>query len=261
MAAAKPIVGAPRNQDCRRTIGVFRDKLAALAPLQGERLLDVGCGEGSFTEAIAANGYREIVGIDVQEHWLEHFRMRVKGDPRYRILNMSASEMTFAAGYFDTVLTVEAIEHIPDLKGAAAEMARVLKPGGDLVLTCPNRWFPFENHGFRWRGREIGCRVPLLPYLPPLHDRLSLARVFTVHRLKHVFGAAGLRLAAVDYVWPTFEHQGNPFQSLLKGMFGVMRLAERSPLRMFGSSVLARFVKPAANQITTGRRDPASRES
>lgn len=183
----------------------------------------------------------------MQEPWLERFRARVAGDPRYRILNMSASKMTFDDGYFDTLLTVEAIEHISDLAGAAAEFARVLKPGGDLVLTCPNRWFPFENHGIRWRGREIFGRIPLLPYLPPLHDRFSLARVFTVRRLKQVFGAVGLRLAGVDYVWPTFEHGGNPFQPLLKGLYGVMRTGERSPLRMFGTSVLARFVKPGAN--------------
>ena len=193
---------------------------------------------------IASSGFREIVGIDVQEQWLERFRVRVAGDPRFRILNMSSSELTVANAYFDTVLTVEAIEHIPDLMGAAAQIARALKPGGDLMLTCPNRWFPFENHGFRWRGREIGCSVPLLPYLPPLHDRLSLARALTIHRLKEAFGAAGLRLAGVDYWWPTFEHEGNPFQPLLKGLFGLMRLGEQSPIRTFGPSIVARFIKP-----------------
>ena len=184
----------------------------------------------------------------MQEPWLEWFRTLVAGNPRYRILNLSASKMTFDDGYFDTLLTVEAIEHILDLAGAAAEFARVLKPGRDLVLTCPNRWFPFENLGIRWRGGRSVAGYLCSPYLPPLHNRFGFARVFTVRRLKQVFGAVGLRLTGVDYVWPTFEYGGNPFQPLLKGMYGAMRMGERSPLRMFGTSGPARFVKPGADR-------------
>ena len=238
-----PIVGAPRDSGCRRTITVFRDKLSGLAPLRGERILDVGCGDGSFTEAIASQGYREIFGIDVQEEWLTRFRARVAADARFHVMNMSASSMSFDDEFFDTILTIETIEHIPDLDGAASEMARVIKPGGDLVLTCPNRWFPFENHGIRFGGREYSRRIPLLTYFPPLHDRLSLARVFTVNRLRKVFGPHGFDLRVVDYAWPTFEHGGNRFQKYLRGLYGAMRYLERSPVRMFGTSVMARFTK------------------
>jgi SAM-dependent methyltransferase len=238
----KPIVGAPRSHSCCRTIQVFEQKLSALAPLMGGRALDVGCGDGSFTEALTG-GYDEVHGIDVQKEWLDRFRARCDGDSRFHIHEMSASEMTFPDNFFDTIISVETIEHIPDLEGAAREMARVLKSGGDLVLTCPNRWFPFENHGVRWRGREISRRIPLLTYLPPLHDRFSLARVFTVRRLKQIFQPQGFVLRGVDYAWPTFEHGGNSLQKYLRGLFGVMRVLERSPLRMFGTSILTHFVK------------------
>lgn len=236
----QPIVGVSRDASCKRTIAVFQDKLAGLVPLKGDRVLDVGCGDGTFTEALSS-GFKEVYAIDVQEQWLKPFRDRCGGDEKYHIFNMSASEMSFSDHEFDKIVSVETVEHIPDLAGAAAEMSRVLKPGGDLLVTCPNRWFPFENHGMRWRGREIHGRIPLLPYCPPLHDRLSLARVFTVRRLKSIFCPHGFSLVAVDYAWPTFEHGGNRFQGALRSMFGLMRFMERSPLRMFGSSVITHF--------------------
>lgn len=242
--AAQPIVGAPRDASCRKTIAVIKNKLAGLSRLRGRRMLDVGCGDGSFTLPVGEH-FQEVHGIDVQEDWLAQFQRRVTGDPRFTVTAMSASAMAYPDAHFDTLVTIETIEHIADLPRAAAEMFRVLRPGGELLLTCPNRWFPFENHGIRIGGREYSRRIPLLPYLPPLHDRFSLARVFTVRALDRIFGGAGFRRARVDYAWPTFEHGGNRLQPLLRPLFGWMRWMERSPLRMFGSSIVARYDKPS----------------
>jgi hypothetical protein len=85
----------------------------------------------------------------------------------------------------------------------------------------------------------------MLPYLPPLHDRLSLARVFTVRRLDSLFIPLGFATGGLDYLWPTFEHGGNALQPLLKPLFGLMRCLEKSPVRMFGTSIVRRYLKPA----------------
>jgi SAM-dependent methyltransferase len=156
---------------------------------------------------------------------------------------MSASAMTFPAAHFDTVVTIETLEHVPDLAGAACEICRVLRPRGELLITVPNRWFPFENHGIRIGSWERHGRIPLLPYLPMLHRRFSVARVFKVRDLDLLFVNEGLRRVAVDYAWPTFEHGGNRLQPLLRPLFGLMRTLEGSPVRMFGSSVIVRYVK------------------
>ncbi len=235
-------VGAPRSDACARTLDVIVGKLRRLGRFSGERLLDVGCGDGAFTMALSS-GFREVHGIDVQDNFLERFRQTVKGDNRFFPEHMSASEMTFPDGYFDTVVTIETLEHVPDLLGAARHIRRVLKPGGELVITVPNRWFPFENHGMRVGGKRIDGRIPLLTYLPWLHRRWSLARVFTVRDLDFLFLQDGLTRVGVDYAWPTFEHGGNRFQHYLKPLFGLMRKMEGSPLKMFGSSVIARYVK------------------
>jgi SAM-dependent methyltransferase len=237
-------LGAPRGSECPRTITVFATKLRGISPLRGHRLLDVGCGGGTITRAISA-GFDEVFGIDVQEPWLERFRQDVTGDPRFRIYAMSASAMDFPEAHFDTLVSIETIEHIPDLLGAVREFHRVLRPGGECLITCPNRLFPFENHGVRIGNREFMGRIPLLPYVPPLHDRWSVARVFSVRGLDRLFLPAGFRRTALDYAWPTFEHGGNPFQPLLRPLFGLMRRLEGSSLRMFGTSIVVRYEKAA----------------
>ena len=233
-------VGAPRNASHRKTVEVFTRKLKKNGTLKGVRLLDVGCGDGAFT-VVLAEGFQEVCGIDVQESYLAHFREAVQGDNRYSIANMSASQMTFPAEHFDSIVTIETLEHVEDLPGTAAEICRVLKRGGELLITVPNRWFPFENHGMRIGKLSVG-RVPLLPYFPWLHRKLAQARVFTVRDLDSLF-AARLKRTAVDYAWPTFEAGGNPFQPLFRPLYGLMRRMEESPLRMFGVSVVVRYVK------------------
>ena len=235
-------VGAPRGESLSKTLKLITGKLLRLGTLSGSRLLDVGCGDGAFTRILAAN-FVEIHGIDVQEPFLEDFRKIVAGDARYRVANMSASEMTFPDAHFDSIVSIETLEHIPDLVGAASEICRVLKPGGELLITVPNRWFPFENHGMRIGSWEHHGRIPLLPYLPWLHRKISLARVFKAGDLDQLFVTRGLQRAGIDYAWPTFEHGGNRFQPLLKPLFGAMRKAEASPFKMFGSSVIVRYLK------------------
>lgn len=236
-------IGAPRGAALTKTIEVVTGKLRRLGQLSGERLLDVGCGDGTFTRVLGTK-FREVYGIDVQDAYLEQFRTAVAGDKRFAIVNMSASEMRFPDRYFDSIITIETLEHVPDLARAAAEICRVLRPGGELLITVPNRWFPFENHGAKIADWHWNGRVPLLTYWPWLHRRTSVARVFRVRDLDSLFTKRGLQRTALDYAWPTFEHGGNRFQPLLKPFFGLMRKGEESRLRMFGSSVITRYVKP-----------------
>ena len=74
--------------------------------MKGRRLLDLGCGDGSFTVALSA-GFEEVHGIDVQDDWLEKFRARVRGEGRFHVQHMSASALTFGDRYFDTLISIE----------------------------------------------------------------------------------------------------------------------------------------------------------
>lgn len=194
-------------------------------------------------------GFREIHAIDVQDINLAKFRNATGGDPRFTIQNMSASAMRFPDNYFDTILSIETIEHLLELDLSVKEIFRVLRPGGELIITCPNKFFPFENHGIRLFGREIHGRIPLLPWVTLLHKRLALARVFTVKSLNDLFFPLGFIQVGVVYVWPTFEHGGNPIQPFLKPFYGLMRQLEQSPIAKFGTSIVARYLK-SQNPLT-----------
>ena len=103
------------------------DKLLVLE--EGERLLEVGCGQGHLTKRLADRGI-EVTGIDANENAPE-----VAGTDR--VVHMMAEDLRFDDDSFDTIVSIHAIEHIPPLKKALSEMARVLKPGGTALYIYP----------------------------------------------------------------------------------------------------------------------------
>lgn len=103
------------------------DRLLDLRP--GDRVLEVGCGRGHLTKRLAERGV-DITGIDANPN-----ASHVSGSER--VVYMRAEALEFDDGVFDSVVGVHSIEHIPDLKGACAEIARVLKPGGQALFIYP----------------------------------------------------------------------------------------------------------------------------
>jgi SAM-dependent methyltransferase len=237
----KPVLGDCRCENCVKTLQVVLERLQRVSSLRGHRLLDVGCGDGTFTIP-AGRGYGEVYGIDIQKENVAVFRNKLTDDGKYHPLLMSACDMDFPDNFFDTIISLETFEHLEHPAAAAAECHRVLVDDGELVITVPNRWFPCENHGGRVLGVEFR-RLPLITYLPWLHDRVANARVFTVATLDRVFLPQGFRRTDVGYLWPTFEHGGNPLQPLLRPFFPVMRALEVSRIGFLGTSIVARYTK------------------
>lgn len=131
------------------------DRLVSIEP--GDRVLEVGCGQGHLTKALAERGV-DIVGVDANPNASE-----VAGDGRVR--HMLAEELEFEDETFEVVLAVHSIEHIPPLEKALAEMARVLEPGGHAVLIYPAE--PIKGlyaiptsvilHRTPFKAREVHC--------------------------------------------------------------------------------------------------------
>jgi len=101
----------------------------------GERVLDLGCGEGAFTAALRDHGAHP-VGVDVVDEPLRRARARHPG------LAFQATPLegplVFDDGAFDVVWAGEVVEHVVDVAGWLSEVRRVLPSGGRLLLTTPD---------------------------------------------------------------------------------------------------------------------------
>lgn len=104
----------------------------ALGPLDGLRLLDLGCGKGRFAARLSALGAK-VVGLDLSSEMLA----RAGRLPRVR---GSARRLPFPASSFDGVVAVEVFEHLPavGVDVALAEARRVLRPGGTIAVVDKN---------------------------------------------------------------------------------------------------------------------------
>jgi SAM-dependent methyltransferase len=104
------------------------------AHLPCEAFLDAGCGDGRYLAALAGELPPRRAGVDISERILETARVRVDAD--FRQGNLEA--LPFADGEFDLVLCSQVIEHVLDADAAMAELVRVLRPGGTLVISTDN---------------------------------------------------------------------------------------------------------------------------
>jgi len=108
------------------------ERMLAGIELRGRRCLDVGCGSGRWTRWLAERGARAS-GVDPTAAMLEVAR---RAWPEGDLRQMSATRLEFEDGFFDLVTSVTVVQHLEpeEQAAAAAEMARVLRPGGDLLV-------------------------------------------------------------------------------------------------------------------------------
>jgi ubiquinone/menaquinone biosynthesis C-methylase UbiE len=110
-----------------------RDALEALELGEGDRLLDVGCGTGAGVRA-AAEVVERAVGVDLSPKMLAEARERASGLPGVEFVEGDSEDLPFGDGEFTAVLCTTSLHHYPRPEKAAREMARVLAPGGRVVI-------------------------------------------------------------------------------------------------------------------------------
>jgi ubiquinone/menaquinone biosynthesis C-methylase UbiE len=165
--------------------------------------LDYGCADGGYAEALVAAGASKVVGVDPEAPRIEEATRRQI--PGTSFVQFDGHVLPFEDASFDGAFANETMEHVFNESESLAELHRVLKPGGILVVISPNRWFPFEGHTTRI-GRWQSSPTPFIPWLPA---RLTAswvdARNYWPHQLRSLIRENGFTLVQVGFIWPVFE--------------------------------------------------------
>lgn len=165
--------------------------IAERAPLAGARVLDVGCGAGLLSEALARSG-GIVTGIDLALESLEVARLHQleSGLPRLDYRNMSAEDLAAAEpASFDVVTCLEMLEHVPEPASTVAAIAQLVRPGGHVFFSTINR------HPKAYLLAVLGAEY-LLGLLPRgTHD---YARFIRPSELEAWARSAGLELVDVS---------------------------------------------------------------
>jgi len=216
--------GLDHPYDIARRLELVFGELLDPGALRGRRLLDAGCGYGVFSRLAAKHGAK-VVSCDIATTLVR----RASETASTLGVIADACALGFRDGAFDVVISSEMVEHVERPAEAVKELARVLQPGGLLVITTPNRV---------WQGVvRLASRLRLRPF----------------HGLENFLRWSELDLACVASGLRILTHIGFhawPFQ------FGFPDLS-RTVDRRFGA---ARFARLMINQALVARK-PGSPQS
>lgn len=152
----------------------------------GRPILDIGCGDGLF--ASIAMPQRPDVGLDLLPD--ELLRARRRGSYR-QLMRANAERLPFPDGAFATVLSNSALEHVDDIDAVLAEIARVVRPGGRVVITVPTTHY---QEAFFWSRVFRAARLTWLArwYEAFVNRIFHHAHVHTASQWSRKFARAGL---------------------------------------------------------------------
>jgi ubiquinone/menaquinone biosynthesis C-methylase UbiE len=235
-SVAKLIGPCPGGSSAYEDFGVTARlaKLWRSVNVSGLRLLDLGCGNGSYTVELARRA-EWVCGLDAQERRLTSFR-----DPIPRVQALGET-LPFPPDTFDAVTMIEVLEHMKSDEAVAAECYRILRSGGRLIVFVPNKLYPFESHPCFLGKKAIGYNIPFVSWLPDsVRKHLCYARIYSKARLLKLVGHAGFRPEVIEYLYPPLDHFPLPFRNQYRAL---ARRLEETPLRVFGVSIFAVFKK------------------
>jgi SAM-dependent methyltransferase len=143
-------------------------RYASVSPfVVGKRVLDIACGSGYGSQFLALQGADHVVGVDIDRATIE-YAQTCHGHPRVTYLRADAHAVPdLEEASFDVIVSFETIEHVQQPRDFLMELRRVLKPGGQCFISCPNdyRTSPWisEFHVNRFKFTEF-CDLIVLVF-------------------------------------------------------------------------------------------------
>jgi SAM-dependent methyltransferase len=211
-----------------RRLGMVEDWV----PLEGARILDIGCGIGTYVRRFRAYS-DDVYGVEVEEERVAEASREL---PNIQLAR--GEELPFPDDGFDLVFSNEVIEHVDDDRRTIGEAVRVTKVGGHIVTFAPNRLYPFETHGAYFGKRYVFGNVPFVNWLPdPLRDRFAPhVRAYTRRGIRGLFAGLPVRVVHHGVIYPGFDNMTSRHATLGPLLRRALYTAERTPLQAFGLS-------------------------
>jgi ubiquinone/menaquinone biosynthesis C-methylase UbiE len=194
--------------------------LQGFLPWPRQHLVDVGCGNGAQT-LLFLDRFDRLTGVELNPEFLALFQAeadRMGVAERVAGVLSAGEDIPLPDESADCVTCFTVLEHVNDELATLREMKRVLRPGGRLLLTVPNRWWIFETHGadlpvLPWN------RVPFVSWWPTkLHDRYARARIYRKRDVRELLRQAGFQVeTAFNMTAPMDMVKWVPLRSFLRG--------------------------------------------
>jgi len=147
------------------------DILQRFMELQSAKVLDVGCGVGGASLALAERG-AEVMAIDIDTDRLTRLNAHAeKQNLSLKILAVPFERLRTKHNFFDAVILQDVLEHLLNPLHAMRQLAKVLKPKGLLYISTPNRWSPLNILS------DPHWNLPVVAILPRKSVRLIVARI------------------------------------------------------------------------------------
>jgi len=211
--------------------------LDAAPDISASKLLEDGCGVGQYVRALAEHALF-VVGLEIEAARLREAAALPIPAGHVQFVGGAGEHLPFPEGSFDIVLSHEVLEHVQDDRAALAEIFRVLRPGGRLLLFCPNRWYPFETHGIYWREQYRFGNIPLVNYLPTsLRNKLAPhVRAYTSDDLDRLLAPLSARVIRRKVIFGAYDNIIRRRPRLGSWLRATLHFLEETPLAMFGLS-------------------------
>jgi len=196
------------------------------------KVFEIGVGLGAYLSRLAEDA-QQAIGLDVELERTHEAHQFVD-----QIICGVGENLPFPANSFDMLLSNEVLEHVQDDRKSVEEMVRTLKPGGRMVIFCPNRGYPFETHGVYWRGNYRFGNIPMVNYLPSYY-RNKLAphvRAYSHKQLEKLFKGFPVKFVQRAIIFGAYDniiarHPG--FGNFLRKF---LQFLEKTPFKVFGLS-------------------------
>jgi SAM-dependent methyltransferase len=206
--------------------------LEAAGERAGMNIFEDGCGIGSYLARLTTPT-NFTVGMDIE--FARTLDARQKSP---RVFCGVGEYLPFPENSFDLILSHEVLEHVQDDQLAVKEIVRTLKPGGRLVMFCPNRGYGFETHGIYLKGKYHFGNIPFINYLPRCwRDRLAPhVNVYTRADLKRLFKGLPVKFVTVRTIFGAYDNIIARFPVAGKVLRAILQTVEQTPLQVFGLS-------------------------